>query len=140
MNKELQPLLFERLKKSLQDGIAHARGEMKLNSIEHPLDPPEIDSATLLALRTQTTLTQTRFAELLSTSMKAVQSWEKGERSPPKAIRRLVQIFVLEPAAMCRAVGLPPVELHGFEIQQLSSGKTRLVHLTKQRSKKTSKA
>src|SRR6478735_4384962 len=88
---------FERLKVGLQEGIAHARGELTLKTVEVPDPPPEIDAKTLVALREQAKMSQGVFARLLFVSAKTVQSWEQGVRVPSKASRRLIQIFAERP-------------------------------------------
>src|SRR6478672_7617320 len=88
---------FERLKVGLQEGIAHARGELTLKTVEVPDPPPEIDARTLVALREQAKMSQGVFARLLFVSAKTVQSWEQGVRAPSRASRRLIQIFAERP-------------------------------------------
>ena len=89
--------LFERLKKGLEEGIAHAQGALTLRTVEVPDEPPEIDAKSLAALRTQAAMSQTVFAKLLNVSTKTLQSWEQGLRQPSDASRRLIQVFREEP-------------------------------------------
>src|SRR3954453_5568805 len=103
--------LFERLKSGLQEGIAHAKGELTLKTIEVPEAPPEIDAKTLVALREEAEMSQAVFAKVLHVSTKTVQSWEQGVRVPSKASRRLIHIFAEQPAVVCKVVGLRPVQL-----------------------------
>jgi hypothetical protein len=44
---------FERLKTGLEEGIAHAKGERTLKTVDVPEAPPEVDAETLVALREQ---------------------------------------------------------------------------------------
>src|SRR6478735_8830507 len=106
---------FERLKVGLQEGIAHARGELTLKTVEVPEAPPEIDAKTLVALREQAEMSQAVFAKVLYVSPKTVQSWEQGVRVPSMAARRLIHIFAAQPATVCKVVGLPAVQLPGFK-------------------------
>jgi putative transcriptional regulator len=119
--------LFERLKSGLQEGIAHAKGELTLKTIEVPEPPPEIDAKTLVALREQAKMSQGVFAKMLFVSPKTVQSWEQGTRAPSKAARRLIQIFAQRPGVVCEVVGLRSVQLEGFRIVDLKKGKRRIV-------------
>jgi predicted ATPase len=57
-----------------------------------------------------------------------VQSWEQGKRVPSQAARRLIQIFAIEPEAICRVVGLPTVNFKGFVVKRISDGTLRLIH------------
>jgi putative transcriptional regulator len=118
---------FERLKAGLEEGLAHAKGELTLRTVEHPEPPPEIDAETLVALRTEAAMSQAVFAKMLSTSTKTVQSWEQGVRVPSMAARRLIQVFVVEPDALCRVVGLPTVRLSQFTVASPRQGTRRIV-------------
>jgi putative transcriptional regulator len=118
---------FERLKVGLQEGIAHARGELTLKTVEVPDPPPEIDARTLVALREQAKMSQGVFARLLFVSAKTVQSWEQGVRAPSRASRRLIQIFAERPGVVCEVVGLRAVELSGFKVVGTRKGKRRIV-------------
>src|SRR5437588_8690727 len=100
--------LFERLKAGLEDGIAHARGEPALKTVDVPAVPPEIDAETPVALREEAAMSQAVFAKVLYVSAKTVQSWEQGVRVPSMASRRLIHIFAERPAVVCEVVGLRP--------------------------------
>jgi putative transcriptional regulator len=121
--------LAERLKTSLEEAIRHARGEIKLKTtvVELPDEPPEIDAATLVALRDQSRMSQAVFARLLNVSTKTVQSWEQGVRTPSHASRRLIQIYSQHPETVCQSVGLPPVKLHGVTIKKVAPGHRKIV-------------
>ena len=79
--------MFERLKQSLEEGIAHSRGELTLRNIEVPDDPPETDAATLAARRNKVAMSQRVFATLLNVSCKTLQSWEQGAQKPSEGRR-----------------------------------------------------
>ena len=119
--------LFERLKAGLEEGIAHARGELTLKTVEVPDAPPEIDAETLVALHEAAQMSQAVFAKVLFVSPKTVQSWEQGVRVPSMAARRLIHIFTEQPATVCKVVGLPAVTLRGFTIRSVGKGKRRIV-------------
>ena len=95
--------LFERLKQGLEESIAHSKGKLTLTNIKVPDDPPEIDAATLAALRNRVGMSQRVFAKLLSVSCKTLQSWEQGARKPSDASLRLIQIFSEHPETFARA-------------------------------------
>src|SRR5437660_278122 len=118
---------FERLKAGLEEGLAHAKGELTLKTVAIPEAPPEIDAKTLVALREAAEMSQAVFAKVLYVSAKTVQSWEQGVRVPSKATRRLIHIFAVQPAVICKIVGLPPVTLRGFKILSVGKGKRRIV-------------
>jgi putative transcriptional regulator len=139
VNEKKRPPFAERLRIGLHEALAHARGEITLKTIVHPSPPPEIDPATLVALRTEAGMSQGVFAKLLSTSTKTVQSWEQGTRVPSMAARRLIQVFIFQPAALCDVVGLPRLELQGFEVRNKPSGNSYIVFHSKAINRKTRK-
>jgi len=118
---------FERLKTGLEEGIAHARGELTLKTVYVPDAPPEIAAKTLVALREEAGMSQALFAKVLHVSAKTVQSWEQGLRVPSRASRRLIHIFTEQPGAVCKVVGLRSVQLRGFKIVSSGHGKRRIV-------------
>lgn len=124
--------LFERLKKGLEEGVAHAKGELTLKTVQVPEAPPEIDAKTLAAMRTQAGMSQAVFAKLLNVSIKTLQSWEQGLRSPSYASKRLIHVFCENPEMFCRTVGLPPVKLKGVAVQKKNGGKSVIVLTTDQ--------
>lgn len=128
MTPKVRKPLFDRLRIGLTEGIAHARGELTLRTVDVPEAPPEIDAATLIALREAAAMSQSVFARMLFVSPKTVQSWEQGNRRPSMAARRLIQIFAERPDAVCQIVGLPAVQLRGFRVQRLDKGRRRIVH------------
>lgn len=131
---------FERLKAGLEEGIAHAKGELTLKTVQVPEAPPEIDAPTLVALREAAQMSQAVFAKVLYVSSKTVQSWEQGVRVPSMAARRLIHIFTEQPGTVCKVVGLPAVTLRGFTILSLGKGQRRIVtHATDSNTKKLRK-
>lgn len=119
----------EQIRKGLEEGIRHARGEITLKTTTYvlPDEPPEIDPRTVVALRAQSMMSQAVFARLLNVSLKTVQNWEQGVRTPSHAARRLLQIYSENPESVCRSVGLPPVTLQGVAIKKNASGRRKIV-------------
>jgi putative transcriptional regulator len=127
MKARVRKPLFERLKQGLQESIAHAKGELTLRTVEVPDDPPEIDAATLAALRNAAGMSQAVFAKLLNVSTKTLQSWEQGLRDPSDASRRLIQLFSERPEMFCQVVGLPSISLAGVSVETSGNGDRRIV-------------
>jgi len=100
--------LFERLKKGLEEGILHSRGEiiLKTTTLEMPERPPEIEAAELANLRLVSGMSQHVFARVLNVSTKTVQSWEQGTRKPSQAALRLIQVFHQKPSLLLEVVGM----------------------------------
>jgi putative transcriptional regulator len=126
MTEARQPL-YERLKRGLEEGIAHAKGELSLRTVTVPEAPPEIDGKTVAALRAQAEMSQAVFAKMLNVSTKTVQSWEQGVRTPSDASRRLIQFFSQHPGIFSQMVGLPAITLEGVRVESHSSGLRRIV-------------
>jgi putative transcriptional regulator len=131
MNARVRKPLFERLKAGLEEGIAHAKGELTLQTVDVPDAPPEIDAETLVELRRAAEMSQAVFAKVFYVSSKTVQSWEQGVRVPSMAARRLIHIFTEAPATVCKVVGLPAVKLRGFKIESFGAGRRRIVKTVK---------
>jgi putative transcriptional regulator len=52
------------------------------------------------AIREKTGLSQARFSELLGVSVRTLQEWEQGRRSPSGAARTLLQVAARNPRAL----------------------------------------
>lgn len=126
MASKTRKSLFERLRGGLEEGIAHAKGELTLKTVDVPEKPPEIDGRTLAALREAAEMSQAIFAKVLNVSAKTVQSWEQGTRVPSMASRRLIQVFSQYPEVVCKTVGMHPVKLAGVRIVQTDQGERRI--------------
>ncbi len=139
MKTKARKPLYERLQAGLAEGIAHAKGELSLKTVEVPEKPPEIDAQTLAALREAAEMSQAVFAKVLNVSAKTVQSWEQGTRVPSMASRRLIQVFSKRPEVVCEIVGMRLVTLKGVNIVASDSGERRIVFAGSQalRKKKT---
>lgn len=137
MTTKRRKSLFERLKQGLNEGIAHAKGEMTLRTVDVPEQPPEIDAKTLAALRLRAAMSQGVFAKMLNVSTKTVQGWEQGLRKPSDASRRLIQVFSFHPEVICQSAGLPEIILDGVSIKHLSKGRKKIVvkHVLKEHRK-----
>ncbi len=90
-----RPRLFDRLKKGLEEGIAHERGERTLRVAEVIVpDPPRLYTADdVRRIRARLKMSQAGFAHLLQVSSKTVQSWEQGTRRPQQSSARLLQFI-----------------------------------------------
>jgi putative transcriptional regulator len=98
---------FESLKAGLEECIEHVRGERALRTISIPRKPPEVDAATVTAIRAKAKMSQAIFARLLNVSTKTIQSWEQGVRSPSHASQRLIQVLAEHPDVVFETAGMP---------------------------------
>lgn len=89
----------EMLLEGAREALAVARGEEKPASIKtitardlpSVSPPPDYSPEDIRALRRELNLSQAVFAQVLSTSVSTVQSWEQGKRNPDPMARRLIQ-------------------------------------------------
>jgi putative transcriptional regulator len=141
MRSQNRKPLFERLKEGLEEGIAHARGELNLRTVPIPDAPPPMDAKELLALRGALGMSQAVFAAVLNVAPKTIQSWEQGNRVPSLAARRLIQILARDPESVCRIVGVQLSKtdspIPAIAISNLPTIQKRDLHKTKRKLKPT---
>ena len=130
MSKKTEPTAFELIMLGLEQAIAHVNGKLdaKVTRFEIPATPPLVDAEAIHALRQTTNLPVCTFARIFSVSVKTIEAWEAGSRKPTKPQRRLLQLFVEEPATMCKVVGIAPIVLEGFTTVTDEQGQRRIVH------------
>jgi putative transcriptional regulator len=89
-----------RLVASLNDALAHARGELALPS--YTVTVPE--SVDVAKLRSRLGLSQAAFARAFGLDVTALHAWEQGRRRPDRAARVLLAVIAKEPQAVLRAI------------------------------------
>lgn len=87
--------LFNAIKVGFKETIAHDQGKLDLRSelIEIPQPPAQYKAADIKKIREMHRYSQGLFARVLNVSIKTVQSWETGHRSPNRATLRLLEII-----------------------------------------------
>ena len=90
MNDEL----FAELMESVREGGAILRGE-KEPSRKFVIEAPDVKQ-----IREGYDLSQREFAALLGISIKTLQNWEQGRRTPHGAARILLQVAAKHPKAV----------------------------------------
>jgi putative transcriptional regulator len=107
-SKELS--FFQRLKRGLEDGIRHARGEINLRTtiVNWPDPPPAYSARDIQRLRKHARMSQAMFARVLNVSVKTVQSWEQNARKPSQAALRLLQLMETNADLVYQAAGGRP--------------------------------
>ncbi len=90
MNEEL----FAELLQSVREGGAILRGE------KEPARKFVIKAPDVKQIREQYELSQSEFAVLLGVSIKTLQNWEQGRRTPHGAARVLLQVAAKHPQAV----------------------------------------
>lgn len=86
--------LFAELVESVREGGAIMRGK-KEPSRMYVVAEPDVKS-----IREQYQLSQKQFASLLGISIKTLQNWEQGRRSPRGPARVLLQVAAKHPEAV----------------------------------------
>lgn len=86
--------LFKALKAGFEEAIAHDQGKIDLRTefIELPTPPMQYKAKDIKRIRKKNNYSQSVFALVLNVSVKTVQSWEAGQRTPSQAALRLLEI------------------------------------------------
>ncbi len=93
---------FNELLESVREGGAILRGE-KTPSRSFTLDAPDVKE-----IRESFSLSQSEFAAMLGISVKTLQNWEQGRRTPPGPARVLLQVAERHPDAVWDVVRPQP--------------------------------
>ena len=98
MNQK-EPTFFNDLMEGLQDGIDWARGKRTLRTtrLSIPDSPPSYSPAEIRTIRDRIGMSQALFARYLGVSLKTLQGWEQGLRSPSRPTARLIQVIGANP-------------------------------------------
>ena len=90
--------MFEELLGSVREAGAILRGQKK------PSRRIIIGSSGVRAIREQTNLSQSEFADLIGVSIKTLQNWEQDRRRPTGPAAALLQIIAHEPQLAVKAI------------------------------------
>jgi len=94
MNDEL----FAELLESVQEGAEILQGKRE------PARKYQAAAPDVKRIRTEYGLSQSEFAAMLGVSIKTLQNWEQGRRSPQGAARILLQVAAQHPAVVREVV------------------------------------
>ena len=94
------PSVGEELLESMQEALAHARGE-KTGARVTTFDEPALE---VKRIRERVGFTQDQFAAVLGISASGLRKWEQNQRTPRGAAFTLLRIMEREPAAVARAL------------------------------------
>lgn len=86
--------LFDELVQSIREGGAILRGDTE------PSRAFVVETPDVKAIRARFNLTQHEFAALLGISVKTLQNWEQGRRTPHGPARVLLQVAEKHPKAV----------------------------------------
>ena len=83
--------MFKELLESVREGAAILQ-DKKQPSRQHDVEPPDVKG-----IREHYELTQVEFAQLMGISLKTLQNWEQGRRTPQGPARVLLQVAQKHP-------------------------------------------
>lgn len=86
--------------RGLEEGLAHVRGERKLQ-VRVVQVPEEID---VRAIREKAGLSQSEFAARYGFNLRTLQEWEQGRTRPDNAIRAYLTVIDRNPRAVDAAL------------------------------------
>ena len=89
------PKFFDDMEAGLREAVAYEQKKQTLRShiVELPREPMQYTAKDIKKMRSSYNYSQAFFAALLNVSVKTVQSWESGERSPSHCALRLLEII-----------------------------------------------
>lgn len=106
-NEYMSDELFAELLQSVREGGAILRGEREA-SRTFVVETPDVKE-----IRERFELSQTEFAALLGISVKTLQNWEQGRRTPHGAARVLLQVAAKHPDVVWDVVEPAIQQAHG---------------------------
>lgn len=93
--------LADDIEQGLKSAIAYVQGERE-GVREHVVQVPQVD---VKSLRQRLGMTQQEFARKFLFSVRSLQNWEQGRRSPEGPARILLTVIERDPEAVQRAIG-----------------------------------
>lgn len=99
---------FEKVKSGLEQAIAHAKGDVVLDSREVELpDPPEpMTPEEIARLRTKTLhMSQAVFARVINAAPQTVHAWEQGRAKPSGCALRFLRLLNEQPEIVNALLG-----------------------------------
>ncbi|HEY4832541.1 MAG TPA: helix-turn-helix domain-containing protein [Waddliaceae bacterium] len=87
--------MYEMLKEGLEGILKHQKGKkrLKIRVIDIPDPAIEYTAKDVKRIRESLNYPQSIFAQFLNVSVRTVESWESGRRSPNHAALRLLEII-----------------------------------------------
>jgi putative transcriptional regulator len=99
--KHMSDELFGELMQSLDQALQYSRGEqINARATTLPAPPEPMTRQEIIKLRERFNCSQAIFARLLNVSVKTLQAWEQGLRTPSDAALKLLSIAKNHPEAL----------------------------------------
>lgn len=85
--------LAREIRQALEEGLAHVRGEVELNTTSMSLPAAsEFKGTRLVALRKNLGIGRAELARFVNVTERTVAAWESGKRSPSGPALRMLQL------------------------------------------------
>jgi putative transcriptional regulator len=85
---------FERLQESLEQAVAHAKGDKsKVRVSVREITVPEYRASDVFRVRAELRLSQRALASVLGVSHRTVEAWEAGRNSPNGPAARMLYLI-----------------------------------------------
>lgn len=88
------------LLESMQDAVAHAKGQLNLKTTKVPKKRTTMTSSEIIRIRKKLRASTPVFAAYLNVSPDTVRGWERIRRHPSGPALRLLEIAAREPKAL----------------------------------------
>ena len=89
---------YEDILKGLHEVLEDVQGKRTLRSHVYSIAPiPEYDAIEIKSIRNGLKMSQAIFAGILGVSLKTVESWESGHKSPGGPARRILYMVQIDP-------------------------------------------
>lgn len=87
--------IFKDIKAGLEEAIEYRKGNVKLRSSTYaiPESPLHYKAKDIKKIRERHKYSQSYFAKMLNVSVRTVESWESGKRSPSQVALRLLELI-----------------------------------------------
>ncbi|MDX8431371.1 MAG: helix-turn-helix domain-containing protein [Candidatus Algichlamydia australiensis] len=86
---------FKGIKQGLEEAVEfeEKKRTLRTKKIEIPKPPKKYKAKDIKRIRAKENYSQAIFAKVLNVSVKTIQAWESGERTPSQVAMRLLQII-----------------------------------------------
>ncbi len=95
--------LYAEIKEGLEETVAIEKGEKKAVRVHR-----FFTSADIRALREKAGVSQRTFATMLGVSLRTLQDWEQGRRTPTGPAMNLLRLYEAMPEAITKVLAEPP--------------------------------
>lgn len=91
--------VYDGIMKGLEEAAAYQQGKIKARSKVIEVAPvPNFQANDIKNIRSQLSMTQVVFAELMGVSTKTVEAWESGRNVPDGPARRMLTMLKADPS------------------------------------------